>query len=469
MKIYNTLSEKKEDLARLISGKKINMFVCGPTVYDYAHIGHARTYLFFDLVKKYLRSLGYKVFYLQNITDIDDKIIARAAKEKTSAKNLARQFEKKYYRDMKALGINGVDQYARASQHIKEVKKQIEALAKKGFAYKTDSGIYFQVKKFSDYGKLSRQNLEALRPGWRIESDSQKKDPLDFALWKLNRSKTTNPSESTNKIKINNGGPAWPSPWGRGRPGWHIEDTAITEKYLGPQYDLHGGGVDLKFPHHESEIAQQEAASGKKPLAKIWMHTGFLLVNGEKMSKSLKNFITVRDFLKMFSPSVLRLIIFLHHYRSPLNYNEKMADMARKSLDSIAQFLAKLRHSAGKKKIVLEKYELAFSAALADDFNTPQALAVIFSLINELNKDLNQLNKKTAKLIEKWLLAKLKTFQIEVKIPKIPLKIRRFAQKRELFRDNQQFIRADALRKKIEALGYKIEDAPNGPFVWPKK
>ncbi|MEK7146691.1 MAG: cysteine--tRNA ligase, partial [Patescibacteria group bacterium] len=280
LKIYNTLSGKKESLKKP-ANRALKLFVCGPTVYDYSHIGHARTYLFFDIFARYLKSLGFKTFYLQNITDIDDKIINRANREKKNISAVARFFEKEYYRDMKTLAVESVDCYGKAGDFIKEIQRQIQTLVKKGFAYKTKNGVYFEVKKFKNFGKLSRQNLNALRPGWRIEPDPGKKDPLDFALWKFSEQK-----------------PYWPSLWGKGRPGWHIEDTAITGKIFGSQYDLHGGGNDLKFPHHEAEIAQAESASGKKPFVKIWLHTGFLLVNGEKMSKSLGNFITIKDFLK---------------------------------------------------------------------------------------------------------------------------------------------------------------------------
>ena len=450
MIIYNTLSEKKENLGKLVREKKLKMFVCGPTVYDYAHIGHARTCIFFDLVKNYLKSLKYGVFYLQNITDIDDKIIHRASEANISPKALAKKFEKEYLKDMKTLGVTSVDQYARASEHIPEIKKQIRELTKKGYAYETDSGIYFEIKKFPDYGKLSKQNLNALRSGWRIELDPQKKDPLDFTLWK-------NPKEEEKKY--------FPG----GRPGWHIEDTAITEKYFGPQYDLHGGGMDLKFPHHESEIAQQEASSGKKPLVNLWMHTGFLLVNGEKMSKSLKNFITIQNFLKNFSPSIFRLIVFTHQYRSPLDYSEKIAQDAKKSLDSIAKFIAKVKMTkGGNSKLEIKNYEAQFNEAIQDDFNTPKALAVIFSLINDTNKNLNKIRKGGAKIIGKWISDKLKIFKIEVKLPKIPAKIQQLASKRELLRTHQQFVQSDVLRKEIERLGYTIEDAPNGPFLWPQ-
>ena len=323
MKIYNTLSGKKEVVRA--SKRPLKFFVCGPTVYDYSHIGHARTYVAFDIAVRWLEFSGFKVFYLQNITDVDDKIINRAKSENKNPLALARFFEKEYLKDMKSLGVVSVDKYARAAGHLKEIKRQIAALLKKGFAYRTKSGVYFEVKKFGGYGKLSRQNLEETRRGWRIEPDPEKKDRLDFALWKNRQA----------------GELAWPSPWGAGRPGWHIEDTAIAEKFFGPQYDIHGGAVDLKFPHHESEIAQAEAASGKKPFVKIWMHTGFLLAGGEKMSKSSGNFITIRDFLKNRDAAALRLLIASRHYRSPLDYEESLAENAENSLRTIGSFWKK--------------------------------------------------------------------------------------------------------------------------------
>lgn len=451
MLIYNTLTEKKEIFKK--SDKRLKLFVCGPTVYNDSHIGHARTYVAFDVIADFLRSRGHKLFYLQNITDIDDKIINRANNEKKSAKKIADIFTKEYLKDMKTLEIKSVNKYAPASKYIKEIRNQIKQLIKKGCAYKTSSGVYFEIKKFTDYGKLSKQNLDALRPGWRIEPDSEKKDLLDFALWKFQKHDYE---------------PSWPSPWGNGRPGWHIEDTAITEKYFGPQYDIHGGAIDLKFPHHESEIAQQESASNQKPMVKIWMHTGFLLMNGEKMSKSLGNFITIKDFLKDYSSNILRYLITSHHYRSPINYTERLVLNSENALKNLTEFLAKLTLTGktGDNQIVdIKRYETRFNAAMEDDFNTPAAIAVIFDLINEINPKIWKLKAKNAKIITKWIKNKLSTFKISLKMPKIPLKIKLLAKKRELCRGNRQFIRADDLRKNIEALGYSIEDTPAGPLI----
>jgi len=475
MRILDTLSGKKITVKK--SRKALKLFVCGPTVYDYSHIGHARTYIIFDSFVKYLRFLKIKVFYLQNITDIDDKIIDRAKNKKISPEKLAKQYENEYYKDMKALSINSVNKYAPASKYIKEIQKQISVLLKKGFAYETKNGVYFRVKKFKNYGALSKQNLNELRHGYRIEPDPQKKDPLDFALWKKNpKLQTLNLKQIKNlKLKIQNGEPFWPSPWGWGRPGWHIEDTAITEKIFGPQYDIHGGATDLKFPHHESEIAQQESASGKKPFVKIWMHTGFLLIKGEKMSKSLNNFITIREFLKKNSSSDLRMIVFSHHYRSPIDYNNEILAQAKKSLNTIQDFITILKfvelNAVNKKsavniKKILDKFENNFKKALDDDFNTPKALAEIFNLINQINPKLWGLSKKEAVAIKTSVTKFLKIFELQITPVKVPLKIIKLAQKRHLLRQNKQFIPADHLRSKIEHLGYLIKDTPLGPFIY---
>ena len=466
MKLYNTLSGKKESLKKP-ANRALKLFVCGPTVYDYSHIGHARTYIFFDILVRYLRYLGLKIFYLQNITNIDDKIINRANREKKNISAISRFFEKEYYRDMKTLGVESVDCYAKAGDFIKEIQRQIQTLVKKGFAYKTKNGVYFEVKKFKNFGKLSRQNLNALRPGWRIEPDPEKKDPLDFALWKFSEQK-----------------PYWPSLWGNGRPGWHIEDTAITKKIFGSQYNLHGGGNDLKFPHHEAEIAQAESASGKKPFVKIWLHTGFLLVNGEKMSKSLGNFITIKDFLKKFPPEILRMIVLGRHYQSPLDYNEAIAENAKNSITAIKEFLGKLelvkkwkmenvpplRDPAvavrkWKTRVKIKKYEKDFQTALENNFNTPEAIAVIFKLINDYQKNIWQLNKKGAAEIADFIKEKLEIFGFKLKKEKIPVKIAALAKKREELREFKQFIQADRLRKTIQRLGYIIEDTPIGSLI----
>ncbi len=456
MQIYNTLSGKKEVLEPPKRGP-LKLFVCGPTVYDLPHLGHARVAIVFDFVKKYLKSSGWRVKYLQNITDVDDKIIERAREKNLTPREVAKKNEKIYLTTMKTIRVSGVDNYARASDHIKEIIQQIQRLINKGVAYKTPHGVYFEIKKFPAYGKLSKQNLDELRPGWRIEPDAEKKDPMDFALW---------------KFKQHDYEPSWKSPWGEGRPGWHIEDTAITETYFGPQYDLHGGGMDLKFPHHESEIAQQEASSGLAPFVKTWMHVGFVMVDGEKMSKSLKNFITVEDFLKSYSVDTLRFLTFQHHYRSPIDYSEEIALQASTALDGIGQFIAKLGMVNGDNRVPrldLTSYDQMFRGLLDDDFNTPGALAVLFTYINSVNKNFWMLGSKNAALIQKWLLGKLGMFGVKIETASIPSKIYSLAKKREQFRTSKQFEDSDVLRKQIEEAGYIIEDTPAGPFLWPNK
>src|SRR3989344_9392375 len=305
MLVFNSLAKQKEEFAPR-NGKKVNMFVCGPTVYDSSHIGHARTYISFDVIARYLWHLGYKVKYLQNITDIDDKIIDRAKKENKHPLKLAGEFEKIYYQDMKSLGINSVSKYAPATKYIKQIVSQVKRLKEKGFAYEIPGdGIYFDLSKLTDYGKLSGRTTEGAEDAVsRIDESINKRNKGDFALWKFSK-----PGE-----------PKWKTELGEGRPGWHIEDTAITEKHFGPQYDIHGGARDLIFPHHEAEIAQMEGISGKKPMVRTWMHTGLLTINGEKMSKSLGNFITIRDFLEKQPARVLRFLMIKAHYRSPIDY-----------------------------------------------------------------------------------------------------------------------------------------------------
>lgn len=459
MLIYNTLSEKKEPLEKPGAGP-MKIFVCGPTVYDYAHIGNARTYIAFDIFIRYLRSLGWKVFYLQNITDIDDKIINRSHEEHTTPESIARKYKKAYQEDIKKLGVTSVTKYAPATKYIPQIVKQIKTLIKKGNAYKIKGdGYYFNLSTFPEYGKLSKRTiLQAEDAVSRIDEGINKKNKGDFTLWKFSKDDE----------------PGWQTELGYGRPGWHIEDTAISEHYFGPQYDIHGGALDLKFPHHEAEIAQQESASNKKPFVKIWMHAGFLLVNGKKMSKSQGNFISIRDFLKNYSPDMLRYLIASHHYRSPINYTEELARQTAKTLDSLTQFAHKIDFLIKKQKKsgsiknfkeLVNRTEKSFLNAMKDDFNTPQALAAIFTLLNEINKKIWQLGKKDAKTVKKWLLEKLNIFNIQIKTPKIPIKILRLAKKRELLRSNQQFTQSDHLRKTIESLGYIVEDTPIGPLI----
>ncbi len=467
LKICNTLTRKKE-IFKPRKSKKVNIFVCGPTVYDYAHIGHARTYIAFDVIVKYLRKKGYNVFYLQNITDIDDKIINRAKEEEVSWKELARSFEREYKKDVKNLGINSISKYARATEHIKEIISQVERLLKKGFAYQIEDGIYYDISKFKDYGKLSgRTALQAEDAVSRIDNSKKKKNKGDFCLWKFWSGKDWEPK--------------WRSPWGYGRPGWHIEDTAITEKYFGPQYDIHGGARDLIFPHHEAEIAQMEAISGKKPLVKYWLHTGFLTINGQKMSKSLGNFITVKDFLKKYSPRILRLFIIKTHYRSPIDYSEKAISQVQNEIERIDEFVEKMQNAklkvknfhscllAGKSKLKIDKFKNKFEKAMEDDFNTPKAMAIIFELIREVNPLLDQgtIDKRAIKEILEFLKSvdEIFGFIFEQKKAKIPEKIKKLAQRRAKLRKEKKWKEADRVREEIKKLGYEIQDTPLGTKI----
>ena len=378
IKVYNTMTRQKEEL--IVENNKIKLFVCGPTVYDYSHIGHARTYISFDVIVRYLKHNGYSVFYLQNITDVDDKIINRAKEKNIDPLVLSHRFEEEYLRDMKLLNVDNVNFYARATEHMDEIIDQIGRLIDKGFAYDTPTGVYFEVSKFKDFAKLSNRKLDDLQ-NVRIAVDSNKKDPKDFALWKKQDEE-----------------PYWDSPWGKGRPGWHIEDTAITESYFGPQYNIHGGGLDLIFPHHDAEIAQMEAASGKEPLVECWMHTGFLNVRGEKMSKSLGNFITIKELLKLYSPEVYRFFVLSTHYRSPIDFSDEILKQAESSLKRI-QNSGKLLMELSKSTSLPDEDESNFAeevdsfrenffAAMDNDFNTPIALSHIFDFTHKLNKQL---------------------------------------------------------------------------------
>ncbi|MDD6285764.1 MAG: cysteine--tRNA ligase [Methanobacteriaceae archaeon] len=392
MNIYNTMTREKEELK--VKNNKIKLFVCGPTVYDYSHIGHARTYISFDVIVRYLKHEGYSVFYLQNITDIDDKIIKRAKERGEDPLELSHRFEKEYLNDMKRLNVNNVNFYARATEHMDEIINQVQTLIDKGYAYDTESGVYFDVSAYEDFGKLSNRNLDDLQDNARVQTDSNKRDPKDFALWKKQDEE-----------------PYWESPWGNGRPGWHIEDTAITEAYFGPQYDVHGGGLDLIFPHHDAEIAQMEAASGKKPLVQYWMHTGFLNVRGEKMSKSLGNFITIKELLEMFSPEVYRFFVLSTHYRSPIDFSEEILKQAENSLNRIQNTGKNVLEKYGEDDLPAEdkvdvlsmvnEFKNEFFDAMNNDFNTPIALSSLFDFTHKLNKSLNDnaISKDSLKII----------------------------------------------------------------------
>jgi len=370
LKIYNTLTKEKETFVPRRPGK-VGMYVCGMTVYDYCHVGHARVMVVFDVVARYLRVSGYAVTYVRNITDIDDKIIKRAQENNEPMATLTERFITAMHEDAAALAVLPPDQEPRATTSISEIISMIEALIQKGFAYPADNGdVYYDVSKFDGYGKLSGKKIEDLRAGERVAVDEAKDDPLDFVLWKAAK-----PDE-----------PSWEAPFGPGRPGWHIECSAMSTQCLGDHFDIHGGGMDLMFPHHENEIAQSEGATGHK-FVNVWMHNGFVQINEEKMSKSLGNFFTVREVLKQYRPEVVRYFILSSHYRSPLNYSTDNLDSAKAALD---RFYTALRDVAvvDVADIALGDgdYEQRFRAAMDDDFNTPEAMAVMFDLVRDLNR-----------------------------------------------------------------------------------
>ncbi len=365
LKIYNSLTRKKESF-KPINPPEVRMYVCGLTVYDYMHLGHARMLVVFDMVTRWLRASGYKLTYVRNITDIDDKIIKRASEKGETIDALTTRFIAATHEDEAALGVLPPDLEPRATQSIEAIVKLVAALLKKGFAYQgSNRDVYYAVNKFKDYGRLSGKRLEDLRAGERVEVDEAKRDPLDFVLWKAAK-----PGE-----------PSWPSPWGAGRPGWHIECSAMATKALGNHLDIHGGGMDLQFPHHENEIAQSEPATGEH-FVNLWMHNGFVNVDDEKMSKSLGNFFTLREILKQYKAEVVRYFILNSHYRSPLNYSDQSLDVAAAGL---TRFYIALRGMAPGKAPVESRFRTRFSEAMDDDFNTPVAISVLFDLVREIN------------------------------------------------------------------------------------
>jgi len=445
LKLFSTLTGKKE-VFKPIKNKTVHFFVCGPTVYDYMHIGHAKTYIQFDVIVKYLRFRGYNVFYLQNITDLDDKIIKRSQEEKINPLELARKFEKYYHDDEKKLNITAVTKYAKATDYIKQIAKQAKTLIQKGYAYKISDGYYFDISKFADYGKLSHRTvLGAEDAVSRIDDGIEKKNKGDFCLWKFSK-----PNE-----------PSWNTELGKGRPGWHIEDTAITEANFGPQYDIHGGARDLIFPHHEAEIAQMESISGKKPLVGCWLHTGFLNVGGQKMSKSLKNFITVRNALKKYDAKSLRFFYISSHYRSPINFTEKAIEKAKNGLERLNDFV---KHTEiGKKDDLkmLKELKEEFFKIMDDDFDTVKALAVIFDFIRTSYK-----KRVGAKKTFNFFKEIDKIFGVlNLEEEKIPKEIQKLVEKRENARKNKNWKKSDELRAKIKSLGYLVEDTLKGPKI----
>ncbi len=468
MRVYNSLGSKKEEFAPIEPGKVI-MYVCGLTPYDDAHLGHARTYIAFDIIKRYLIYKKFKVTHIQNITDVEDKIINRAKQTKRNPIELAEEFHKKAMELFKKLNVLEADHYPKVSEHMKEIIGIIELLKKKGYAYESSDGVYFDVSKFKEYGKLSKQKLDK-----HIQSDRQgedKKEPTDFALWKKG------------KDIIN-----FESPFGEGRPGWHIECSAIGTKYAKRTIDIHGGGRDLMFPHHENEVAQSEAAYGKQ-FVKYWMHTGFITVNGEKMSKSLGNFITIKEILSKHDPNGVRIFFALTHYKSPIDYSEKEIEAAEKTVERIFGTVERLKEyskngNTGKERF--SKHIEEFYKWMDDDFSTPEALASLFGLIKELNIALDKegLTKEAKqylevemknifgilglKKVEKTLEEKRE--QIEGLAKEFGLKVSKdlekmldfIIEKREEARKKKEFSKADAIRNKLKELGIELEDDSKG-------
>lgn len=439
MKIYNTLTRTVEEFKPL-NGQKVNFFVCGPTVYDFAHIGNAKTYTQFDFIVKYLRLRGYDVFYLQNITDLDDKIIKRAAEKNISWKTLSKEYEDIYYEDMKALGNSAVSEYAAATNYIPEIVRQVQVLIEKGYAYKAGDGIYYDISKFGDYGKLSKRT-EADRDAGisRIDEGSDKKNKNDFCLWKFSKE----------------GEPSWETEIGNGRPGWHIEDTAITEKFFGPQYDVHGAAVDLIFPHHEAEIAQMEAASGKTPLAKYWMHTAFLNIGSEKMSKSRGNFMTAREGIEKYGYRLLRFFFISNHYRTALDFNETVMEQNRGGLRRIDEFTLAIDPTREDDALTVEKLKTEIYECLDNDFDTPKAFASVFNFIRQSN--LTGGGGKNAKAFFQEL-NKLFGFLKFEETQGATAEVEKLLAERNRLRREKEFDKADVVRQEIERLGFVIED-----------
>jgi len=454
LKIHNSLTRKKEEFQPMERGK-IRMYVCGITVYDYCHIGHARMMLVFDVIARYLRYRGYDLTYVRNITDIDDKIIQRAAENGEAVDALTERFIAAMLEDETDLGILRPDHEPRATDHIKDIIELIRALEKKGFAYVGGNGdVYYSVSRFEGYGQLSGKKTEDLRAGSRVAVEEAKKDPLDFVLWK----------------KAKPGEPAWPSPWGEGRPGWHIECSAMSTAHLGQDFDIHGGGMDLKFPHHENEIAQSCAAHDSG-YARYWIHNGFVQVDEEKMSKSLGNFFTVREVLKVYPPEIIRMFMLNSHYRSPLNYSTDNLDTARGALERLYTALRAIPASEAPAE---SDFRDRFREAMDDDFNTPEAVAVLFELARDANR-LRDAGDQAAAEAQAGLLVELgevlgilqdnaeSFLQGGSGREGLPAEtIEAMIQARTQARKDRDFAEADRIRDELESAGIVLEDGPEG-------
>lgn len=459
IKVYNTLNKKKEEFIPLTPGE-VKMYVCGPTVYNFFHIGNGRTFIVFDTIRRYFEYRGFKVDFVQNFTDIDDKMIKKANEEGTTVKKIGDTYIKEYYQDADALNIERATVNPRATEFIGEIIKFVKGLVDKGYAYEVDGDVYFSTKKFQGYGKLSGQNIEDLQSGARISVDERKKDPMDFAIWKAQK-----PGE-----------PAWNSPWGMGRPGWHIECSCMAKKLLGETIDIHAGGSDLKFPHHENEIAQSEALTGE-PFARYWLHSAFVNVNNEKMSKSLNNFFTAREILERYDADVIRFLMLSAHYRQQLNFSEDLLESAKASVERIYNAIGNLENLIDEvsreemneeEKAYLEslnKYKEKYIEKMDDDFNTADAITAIFDLIKDTNTNITidsskELAKKALELIRE-LGAPLGMFQKSTK-GNLEEEIEALIAERQQARKDRDFALADKIRDELKDRGIVLEDTPQG-------
>ena len=457
--LYNTMTRKKKSLC--LEDNKVKIYSCGPTVYNYFHIGNARPFIIFDCLRRYFEYRGYDVTFVQNYTDIDDKMINRANEEGITVKELADRFIKEYEIDAKGLGIRPASVHPKATEHIDDIIAFIKTLMEKGYAYEAGGDVYYDTSKNPEYGKLSNKNLDELELGARIEVDDRKRNPMDFVLWKAKKENE----------------PYWNSPWGEGRPGWHIECSVMSMKYLGDTIDIHCGGADLVFPHHENEIAQSESATGKT-FARYWLHNGFININNEKMSKSKGNFFTVRDIVKHFDYEVLRFFMLSAHYRSPINFSDELLQQAEKGLDRIYECLLNLKRifkegvtgGALSEELVenLKGYKEKFIEAMDDDLNTADAVSVLFEMVRYANGLINgqALNPAEAKVVYdlfKELGGVLGLLGNEKDEDEdIDQKIKDLIEKRQEARKNKNWAEADAIRDRLKEMGIVLEDTPQG-------
>ena len=459
LKIYNTLSKKKEEF-QPIDANQVGIYVCGMTVYDFCHMGHARVMVMFDVITRHLRRNFPSVKYVRNITDIDDKIITRAIENNEDIYSLTNRFIDAMHEDETSLGVLSPDIEPRATDSIGKMIEMIESLSNKGLAYQgTNGDVFYSVRKFTEYGKLSGKNLDDLMAGARVDVESHKKDPLDFVLWK----------------KAKSDEPSWESPWGNGRPGWHIECSAMSNHFISNHFDIHGGGMDLTFPHHENEIAQSEGANNCK-FVNTWMHVGFVNIDDEKMSKSLNNFFTIRDVLKTYDGEALRYFLISSHYRSPLNYSETNIESAQSALHRLYNAIKGLHHHSIDPELLEVDYETRFNAALNDDFNTPMALSILFEIAKQINIERTTNPKKASALSSQ--LIKLGNYigilnhnadeYLKQGSDLSESEISKKIDQREAARNSKDFAMSDQIRDELLELGIILEDSANGT-TWRRK